>query len=259
MSPPGAGAADPSGRAADDGWCRSVSDFFADGLRRGEPCIAIATEREWRSVAARLAAAGVDVEHARSSGDLLFVDAESLLSSLLVDGLPDQGRFLTHVGGAIEAALQRREAHLARVYSSGVALLCARDQAVAAIHLERMFYALGRTHAFSLLCAHAMAARGAVLKALAADAGSAPASAAEPPATGTRVERVITEREEDVLRRTAHGHANKDIAQALHISVRTVEAHKANAMRKLGLTERADVIRFALAQGWLTARRGASG
>jgi DNA-binding CsgD family transcriptional regulator len=37
----------------------------------------------------------------------------------------------------------------------------------------------------------------------------------------------------------------------LDISVKTVEVHKANAMRKLGLTGRVDVIRHAVLQGWL--------
>ena len=49
----------------------------------------------------------------------------------------------------------------------------------------------------------------------------------------------------------ALGHSNKDIAAALTLSVKTVEVHKANAMRKLGLTGRTDVVRYALLQGWL--------
>jgi DNA-binding NarL/FixJ family response regulator len=61
----------------------------------------------------------------------------------------------------------------------------------------------------------------------------------------------ITDRETEVLRRTALGHSNKEIASALDISVKTVEVHKANAMRKLGLRSRIDVVRFAVMQGWL--------
>jgi DNA-binding NarL/FixJ family response regulator len=37
----------------------------------------------------------------------------------------------------------------------------------------------------------------------------------------------------------------------LDLSVKTVEVHKANAMRKLGLAGRTDVVRYALLQGWL--------
>ena len=61
----------------------------------------------------------------------------------------------------------------------------------------------------------------------------------------------VTERETEVLRLTALGHSNKDIGNMLDVSVRTVEVHKANAMRKLGLAGRTDVVRYALLQGWL--------
>lgn len=61
----------------------------------------------------------------------------------------------------------------------------------------------------------------------------------------------ITEREAQVLRLFAIGHSNKETAQRLGLSVKTVEVHKANAMRKLTLRGRVDVIRYAIAQGWL--------
>jgi len=61
----------------------------------------------------------------------------------------------------------------------------------------------------------------------------------------------VTERETEVLRLTALGHSNKDIANTLALSVKTVESHKANAMRKLRLGGRTDVVRYALLQGWL--------
>ena len=61
----------------------------------------------------------------------------------------------------------------------------------------------------------------------------------------------ITERETAVLRLMAVGHSNKDIASELQISVKTVEVHKANAMRKLKLNGRADVVRYAAISGWL--------
>ena len=61
----------------------------------------------------------------------------------------------------------------------------------------------------------------------------------------------ITDRETEVLRLMAVGHSNKEVARTLDLSVKTVEVHKANAMRKLGLTGRTDVVRYALLQGWL--------
>jgi DNA-binding NarL/FixJ family response regulator len=61
----------------------------------------------------------------------------------------------------------------------------------------------------------------------------------------------VTERESDVLRLIASGHSNKEIASRLTLSVKTVEAHKANAMRKLDLNGRIDIVKYAILQGWL--------
>ena len=61
----------------------------------------------------------------------------------------------------------------------------------------------------------------------------------------------LTERESGVLRLIAAGYSNKEIAGQLSLSVKTVEAHKANAMRKLGLRGRIDIVKYAVLQGWL--------
>ncbi len=60
-----------------------------------------------------------------------------------------------------------------------------------------------------------------------------------------------TDREIDVLRMIARGYSNKEIAAELDISVKTVEVHKANVMRKLGLRGRTDVVKYAVLNGWL--------
>jgi DNA-binding NarL/FixJ family response regulator len=61
----------------------------------------------------------------------------------------------------------------------------------------------------------------------------------------------ITDREAEVLRLIAIGHSNKDIAHQLGLSVKTVEVHKANCLRKLRLRGRVEVVRYAARQGWL--------
>jgi len=61
----------------------------------------------------------------------------------------------------------------------------------------------------------------------------------------------LSEREQEVLRLIAWGYSNKEIAVRLKLSVKTIEAHKANSLRKLGLSSRIDIVRFALLQGWL--------
>jgi DNA-binding NarL/FixJ family response regulator len=61
----------------------------------------------------------------------------------------------------------------------------------------------------------------------------------------------LTEREAEVLRLIARGYSNKEIAGQLDLSVKTVEVHKANGMRRLGLRGRIDIVRFAILQGWM--------
>lgn len=61
----------------------------------------------------------------------------------------------------------------------------------------------------------------------------------------------ITEREAEVLRLISWGHSNKDIANRLGLSVKTVEVHKTNAMKKLGMNSRIDIVRYAVLQGWM--------
>jgi len=61
----------------------------------------------------------------------------------------------------------------------------------------------------------------------------------------------LTSREEEVLRLLALGYSNKEIASSLSISVKTVETHRSSGMARLGLSSRAALVRFALAEGWL--------
>lgn len=70
-------------------------------------------------------------------------------------------------------------------------------------------------------------------------------------AAGSEPTTPLSPRETEVLRLIAWGNTNKDIAARLDLSVKTVEAHKANGMRKLGMRGRIDIVRYALLQGWL--------
>jgi len=59
----------------------------------------------------------------------------------------------------------------------------------------------------------------------------------------------LSEREREVLRLLALGHTNQEIATMLYISVRTAETHRAHIMQKLGLSSRAELVRYALDHG----------
>jgi DNA-binding NarL/FixJ family response regulator len=61
----------------------------------------------------------------------------------------------------------------------------------------------------------------------------------------------LASREIEVLKFTALGFTNKEIARRLDVSVKSVETYKARATEKLKLTSRAEIVRFAAGQGWL--------
>jgi DNA-binding NarL/FixJ family response regulator len=61
----------------------------------------------------------------------------------------------------------------------------------------------------------------------------------------------LSERETAVLRYIAQGYSNREIAENLKISTKTVETYKARSMEKLGLHTRVELIRAAVQRGWL--------
>ncbi len=63
----------------------------------------------------------------------------------------------------------------------------------------------------------------------------------------------LSMRERKVLELVAQGFSNKEIANSLSLSVRTVETYKARSMTKLGFTSRSEIVRYALKQGWLAS------
>ncbi len=69
------------------------------------------------------------------------------------------------------------------------------------------------------------------------------------PPTGMHPVEPLTPRDIEVLRLIAQGYTNREAADALGISVRTVESHRANIMDKLGLRGRAELVRYAREHG----------
>ena len=63
----------------------------------------------------------------------------------------------------------------------------------------------------------------------------------------------LSPRESSVLHFVAWGYTNKAIAERLSVSVKTIEAHKANGMRKLRVPGRVGLVRYAVASGWLNS------
>ncbi|HEY5316364.1 MAG TPA: response regulator transcription factor [Solirubrobacteraceae bacterium] len=59
----------------------------------------------------------------------------------------------------------------------------------------------------------------------------------------------LTPREEEVVKLIAEAHTNAQIAEMLHLSTKTVESHRANVLRKLGMRDRVELVRYAIRRG----------
>lgn len=64
---------------------------------------------------------------------------------------------------------------------------------------------------------------------------------------------VLTTRQTDILRHVAKGASSKDIARALDLSIKTVETHRAQIMKRLGIRDVAGLVRYAVRSGVITA------
>ena len=59
----------------------------------------------------------------------------------------------------------------------------------------------------------------------------------------------LTPREEQVVKLVAEAHTNKEIADLLGLAEKTAENHRSNAMRKLGMRDRVELVRYAIRRG----------
>src|SRR5881397_750675 len=70
---------------------------------------------------------------------------------------------------------------------------------------------------------------------------------ATPPTDGSR----LTPRERQVLQLVGEGKSTKQIAEVLHISVKTAEFHRGRLMKKLNVHDTANLVRYAIREGWI--------
>ncbi len=64
-----------------------------------------------------------------------------------------------------------------------------------------------------------------------------------------RAENALTPRELEVVKLIAEAHTNRQIAEALQLSEKTVESHRANVLAKLGMRDRVELVRYAIRRG----------
>jgi DNA-binding NarL/FixJ family response regulator len=167
--------------------------------------------------------------------DVLLMD----LSMPRVDGLRATARIHADSPGVAVLVLTMHDdrARLQRALQAGASgYVLKRNDADELVRAIRAV-AAGRTYVDSELAARALCENDG--------RGPRTASVDHPP---------LSDREAEVLRRTAWGESNKQIANELGISTKTVETYKARITQKLGLAGRNELVRYAVEQGWLTAR-----
>jgi hypothetical protein len=131
----------------------AVALFVGVGFGKGEAAIVVATPEHLGAIEARLHAEGHGVADLRRFGQLTTIDAASLLSTFLVDGMPDPGRFKAAAHEAIDRARQAGRYRKVRVYGEMVDLLW-RDNLAAAVRLECLWNELIATECITLFCGY---------------------------------------------------------------------------------------------------------
>lgn len=140
----------------DESLFATVGGFISEGLIAGQPAVIIATPAHTKAILDELVRRLIDVAEARHIGDLVCMDAEDTLATLMADDLPDPRAFMKNVGDVIEQALAGRVRTPVRAYGEMVDVLWKQGKIEAAMRLEILWNELAGSHAFQLLCGYSM-------------------------------------------------------------------------------------------------------
>ena len=129
----------------------TLEAFVAAGLAGGEGVPVIATASHLGTLDMRLRARGIDVDAAVCEDRYIPLDAADTLGHFMNKGWPDEQRFRDVVGRIVSRA--RNGGRRVRAFGEMVAIMWARGEHGATVHLEHLWHQLCRAHDFSLLCA----------------------------------------------------------------------------------------------------------
>jgi NarL family two-component system response regulator LiaR len=181
---------------------------------------------------------GLTVVGAASSGEDALAKLEQWLPDVVVMDL--------HMPGGIDGVEATRRVRALSPHTQVVVLTAHTDEArvVAALRAGAIGYVRKDSDPELLIAAVRGAARGqSVLDPAVAG------SVLQDLVRGGPLAEALSERETDVLRQLAHGHTNREIAQALHVGEETVKTHVGNILSKLQLNHRTQAVIYALKQG----------
>jgi PAS domain S-box-containing protein len=134
-----------------------LSKLVRIDLTAGDTCIVMVTSAHRESLEERLKANGLDLATAQTQGKYIFLDANAMLSQLMIDGLPEPDRFREIFGNIIMQA--KKNQCSVRIFGEMVALLYTEGNQAAALRLEELWNDLLHTHRHFphfLFCIHSM-------------------------------------------------------------------------------------------------------
>jgi hypothetical protein len=135
---------------------RAVCRFAAGAIANGEGVILVPTAAHWEAFSPRLEAEGVDVEAARSSGQLTVVDADELLPRFMKDAMPDAPVFLGLAADVITTARGEGRYPKVRWWGEMVNVLWEQGNVAASMSLEDQFDRLAHHHEIAIFCSFVM-------------------------------------------------------------------------------------------------------
>jgi hypothetical protein len=137
---------------------QAVALFASAGLRDREGVILIMSADHCESIKLRLQLEGINAEAYESSGQLICVTAEDLLAKFILDGVLDEGLFLSTIGHLIEkakASATKERSSKVRVFGEMVSQLRGKDLK-ATTRLEELWNDVIEKYSVSLLCTYAL-------------------------------------------------------------------------------------------------------
>lgn len=137
----------------------AVGTFAASGLRKGDAVVLVTTEHRREMIERRLKGEGLDPQVIQNSGQLAFLDAATLLSAFMTDGMPDALIFKDRVGKIIEKASlnpANGQPRRVRIFGEMVSLLYMASNTAAATRLEDFWNDMVTSHSVSLFCAYSL-------------------------------------------------------------------------------------------------------
>ena len=136
--------------------CEAVCRFVHEGLSNDAPVVLVATEPHVAAIRSRLISAGHDFDIMVRDGDIVCLDAEHILDTFMVDGMPDEHLFSRQVGPILDQILRGRGSQQIYAYGEMVDLLWQQGNEAAAHALEEIWNRLRTNYNFVLLCGYAM-------------------------------------------------------------------------------------------------------